>query len=758
MPDYNNFNNNMGDVVTGVETVKKSHTGLIAGIVAVVTAGAVTVVAGGGVAAYCLSDFVKNQVKMRVSSPEKYYAWINEENANDFAKKFAESYQKGLDKIDEGQTTNFSVKYEPTDDLKDLIIDEMDLDDEYEEDSQVIDIIQNIDYINLGAEGQTKNSLIDGSLYVDLNSDRLVTCEIASDSSAMDYFVRIPELTEKWLGVDAGKLIEENSYDDSEKTLIESYKKAMQDPASVITPEEIELEAARYVKVWNDCVGDVTLNKKETVTINDIDMNYAVVSVEIDEKKAHEIAKNFIESAKDDELLKEIMVDRLGAVSSKEYDNALDEALDEINDAAEENFGDEVITVNTYIDAKGKIRGVKVTGEDDYEEFMAIIGKDGDKVRGESYLLDGDKEPEFEIELTADGVNDVYSGNINFTSDDETASIEFDDFEIVNKDFGYFNAKTKFTIPDVDDPIAIDFTTDGDSQSIAGDVIIDGTDYGRITFTIGVKNGADPEIPSKNKAVMLDEPGEMEDVIKEYVTRDEFEDFVRDILEKIGLEEDLADDSAKAIGKNVFDSHKNNYDWDDDDYDYDYDWDDDDSSSAPKTTTKSDSSSKSTTTTTTATDTTYSFDSDDYISPEYDEAYIIVADKQYSQYYLGFGSNDLAKGSKFATVNGNGTYTVSIDAGDSEPNGFSVLGIALNDAEEEAKIKIKSVKIDGKDIAIENDAMFTNEFGLEAFIYADPTYIEYLEDELDDFKNAINADNIGKWKTIEITFEITDNE
>ena len=54
--------------------------------------------------------------------------------------------------------------------------------------------------------------------------------------------------------------------------------------------------------------------------------------------------------------------------------------------------------------------------------------------------------------------------------------------------------------------------------------------------------------------------------------------------------------------------------------------------------------------------------------------------------------------------------------------------------------------------------MFTNEFGLEAFIYADPTYIEYLEDELEGFKNAINADNIGKWKTIEITFEITDNE
>ena len=195
MPDYNDFNNNVGDVVTGVETVKKKHTGLILGFAAVVTAGAVAVVAGGGVAAYCLSDFVKNQVKLRISSPEKYYAWVNEENANDFAKKVSESYQKGLDKLDEGQSTNISLKYEATDEVKDLIIDEIGLDDEYEEDSQVIDIIQNIDSIAIGAEAQSKDSLIDGSVYWDLNDDRLITCDIASDTSAMEYFVRIPELT-----------------------------------------------------------------------------------------------------------------------------------------------------------------------------------------------------------------------------------------------------------------------------------------------------------------------------------------------------------------------------------------------------------------------------------------------------------------------------------------------------------------------------------------------------------------------------------
>ena len=755
MPDYNDFNNNVGDVVTGVETVKKKHTGLILGVAAVVTAGAVAVVAGGGVAAYCLSDFVKNQVKLRISSPEKYYAWVNEENANDFAKKVSESYQKGLDKLDEGQSTNISLKYEATDEVKDLIIDEIGLDDEYEEDSQVIDIIQNIDSIAIGAEAQSKDSLIDGSVYWDLNDDRLITCDIASDTSAMEYFVRIPELTEKWLGVDAGKLIEENTYSDEEKEVIDAYKKAMKDPASVITPEEIEQEVARYVKVWNDSVGDVSLNKKETVTINDIDMNYAVVSVEIDEKKANEIAKNFIESAKDDDLLKEIVVDRLEAVSSKEYDEALDNALDEIKDAAEEEFSDETVTVSTYIDAKGKIRGVKVEGEDEYEEFMIILGKSDDKVRGEAYLLDGDKEPEFEAELIADGKNDVYTGNIDFTTDDETFTIEFDDYEVVDEEYGYFKANTRFIIPDVDDPIAIDFTSDGKSQSIAGDIKIEGKNYGRLTFTFGFQNGADPSVPSKKNAVMISDPDELEDELEEYISEDDVKDFIEEILIKVGFDKDLAKEGAESAAKEIFNSYSNSgYDWDDDDYDYDYDWDDDDNnSSSAKTTTKADSSSSSATTTTKAAST-----SSEYISPEYDEAYIVVADKNFDNYYWGYDKGELAKGSKFVKVKGNGTFTASIDAGTADPEGFTVLGVSLSDVTDNASVKINSLKIDGQEIKLSGDAFVENDFGLEAIIYADESYSSYLTEDSDEFKNAADLSSIGKWKHIDITFEVTDNE
>ena len=232
-------------------------------------------------------------------------------------------------------------------------------------------------------------------------------------------------------------------------------------------------------------------------------------------------------------------------------------------------------------------------------------------------------------------------------------------------------------------------------------------------------------------------------------------DFIEEILIKVGFDKDLAKEGAESAAKEIFNSYSNSgYDWDDDDYDYDYDWDDDDNnSSSAKTTTKAGSSSSSATTTTKAAST-----SSEYISPEYDEAYIVVADKNFDNYYWGYDKGELAKGSKFVKVKGNGTFTASIDAGTADPEGFTVLGVSLSDVTDNASIKINSLKIDGQEIKLSGDVFVENDFGLEAIIYADESYSSYLTEDSDEFKNAADLSSIGKWKHIDITFEVTDNE
>ncbi|MDO4863282.1 MAG: hypothetical protein Q4A05_03840, partial [Ruminococcus sp.] len=501
MADINEFNNNAGDVVSGVEVVKKSKTGLIVGGIAALTAGAMAVVAGGGIAAYCFSDFVKNQVKLRVSSPESYYAWVYEKNADAAAKQISTAYSKSLDKFEAGQKASISLRYDATDEARDVIIDELDLDRESRNEER--DVIDKFTSITIGADGSSRDSLTSGKGYIDWNGERLVTADIATDNSTMDYFVRIPELTDKWLCVEAEKLIEENSYGDSEQEVMDAYKKAVQDPRSVISPEEIEELADRYIKVWNENIGDVRLEKKQTVTINDIDMNYSVVSVELTEKKLNEITQEFLRTAKDDALLKEIVVDRLHAADSDEYAEEIDDLIEEFND---DEAGDDIYTFDTYIDAKGTIRGFGLKTDNEYEEFLAVVGQKGEKVRGMCHFYDGDEEPDFTIELNAEEKNDVYSGTLDFVIDeDESWSLEFNDFEIVNDDYGYFNATTVLNIKSYDDEysIPLDFSTDGHSQAVAGDIVIDGKNYGTLTLSLGLETGAEPSIPSKSGAALL---------------------------------------------------------------------------------------------------------------------------------------------------------------------------------------------------------------------------------------------------------------
>jgi len=751
MPEFNDFNANAGDVVSGVETVKKSKTGLIVGGIAVLTAGAVAVVAGGGIAAYCFSDLIKNQVKLRLSSPESYYAWVYEKNADAAAKQFSTSYARGLDRYEAGQQTKISLRYDATQEAKDWLDDELFRYNIVDDDAKFV--LDNFSSITIGADGNSKDALLSGKAYVDWNDDRLVTFDYASDTSTMDYFVRIPELTDKWLGVETDKLIEENSYYESEKTVIDAYKKAMTDPRSVISPEEIEQIAARYIKVWNESVGDVQLEKKQSVTINDIEMNYTVVSVELTEKKIKEISENFITSAKDDALLQEIVVDRLSLMSASEYSENLDDMLEEIQEATSESDTN-TVTFDTFIDAKGVIRGFRLTGSEENQEFFAAVGKDGSKVRGKSHFYDGSEEPEYVLDLTAEESGKKYTGSLDFVIDeDEKFSLEFTDLEIVDEEYGYFNADTVLNITDYDDTysIPLTFTSDGQSESVSGNIVIEGTDYGKLTLTVGAQIGAEPSVPSKSSAHMLSSLDDPEDFWADYVSQDEMEKFLAGLFTKLGADDKLAAESAKDCAEDMYrtwDDDDYYDDWDDDDYDIDddddfddddYDIDDDD------------------------------WDDDDYYgiadgpSAEAGQAYLMLYDKDMEHFFYGDGGDFLSYGAKYADIKGDGTYTVSISADTPEykdnftamPNGLGILMIACEDTKgaNDAKIEVTSLDIDGKKYEVSKDIITeTDEDSFAAMLYSESN-LDFEDD--DDYKNGVDLSGIGSWKTITVTFKLT---
>ncbi|MDE6781712.1 MAG: hypothetical protein K2J40_09675 [Ruminococcus sp.] len=562
MSENINNNENFDNAVSGVEVVPKKKgkkIALISGITAVA-------LVGGGAAAYNLSDYVKNQVNLRVMKPANYYAWVTEENSKEFAAKARENYAKAYDKAQNGQSASVTLSYKASEEFKDYALNEI-LGEQYneyddEESKSIVKIITNLDEFSIGCKADVKDNLISGNAFAKLNGETLVNSDMAFDMENFDYFLRVPELTEQWLCMAMGE---------SMSDYLIGTESLMKNPYEYISPEQLEDLIIRYTNIWNETVSDVEVEKKETLDICDITVEYTVVSAELNEAKLAELFTNYLNEIRNDEVIKNIVVNEIGEYTEEEYYEEIDDMLNEIAEEDTSN-NDKTATVNTYIDPNGDIRGIRFTAND--EEVFIGLGKDGDNVRGEMYFAD-ENEKDFSIELYADETDGKYNGNIDFTEyyscdESETVSIEFTDYEVVNEDKGYVNANVTFIIPDVD-PIAVDFSTDGSSQDISYNINFDGTDYGTVTLSLSADDSAEVSIPSKDGAFVISPYMDSEPALEDYIPQENMKNFIYDILIKIGFSEELAQDGADDMMEEMY------YDYDDNDwetYDSDIDWDD----------------------------------------------------------------------------------------------------------------------------------------------------------------------------------------
>ena len=535
---------NFANSVSGVETAVKKGAGKK---VAIGAGAAAVVLVGGGVAAFNLSPLVENQVRKHIMSDKKYYAWVNEENAESVAKEIREEYEKSLDAYDKGTKGNVSLSYKPSDDAKAFLTD--DLAGEGEEAEQLIDIINNIGSVEIGADFNSKKSVVQYSLYGKLNDDQLITFDVLTDLEGMNLYARVPELTEKWLSIALGDAMSEaDSYELEEFMQYQDiFTDVLENPKDYLSPADLEKEITKYVAVWNDTVAEhAEVESSVSVDILDIEQKFSVSTVNVDADLELKLAKNMLKEIKNDDVIKNIACDKLELIDEDEYEDSIDEVLDML-DEGEDDFEDEAIEFKfkTYIDAKGKIRGIEIKG-DDYSGKL-IVGKDGDKVRGEAYA-EADDEEIFRAELVADG-DKKYTGDLDVVVEDESVfSLEFTDYEVVNEEKGFFNGTFTAIIPDVD-PITLTFEATDDSQAISYDIEISGTDYGVVTLSISQKEGSDVKVPDDTFEI---DPDADEIDLKQYVSQDEVENFIKGILTKIGLDDELASDAAKEAAEEIY--------------------------------------------------------------------------------------------------------------------------------------------------------------------------------------------------------------
>lgn len=582
--DQNNgFDNSQFDAAmsaSGVENVTKKSKGKKAALIGGISA---AVVVGGSAAAYGLSDTVKNQVKLRMSKPEKYYAWVTEKNSESLGEILSENYKKRLDNYEKGADIGFSVYYEANDNVKDMIIDEMFGDADSDETQKISDVIKNINKFSVSGNVKSKSGKVNSNFGIDLDDDRIVSLDAVMDTDAMDYFFRVPELKEKWIGTELSS-VEDMIGSES----VNMFRDILKDPASFLSPEELEEEVNKYAGVWSSFVSDVQLEKKEEIDICDISVNYTVATVELNDKDLDKLELEFLKELKKDDIIRGIVVDKLKIVDDEDYEDDIQSEIDDVKEDLDENDYDKdtVIAIDTYIDATGTIRGLGIDVDD--EQTYMVIGKDGDSIRGEIKVTDDEGEVPFSVKLTAEENGKKYSGDItiNYTEysykdDDDVeneAVVKFDDFEIVNEEKCYVNGTVAINIPDTD-PIDIVLSSDGKEQDVNFTIRADGEDYGNIGIKYSVNYGVDVDIPDKSDAVMVDVEELSDFDFDDYVTSDEISEFIKSRLEKIGFDKEMAERVAESVEDDIYGSGRGSS-WDDDDFDFDddedFDWDDDD--------------------------------------------------------------------------------------------------------------------------------------------------------------------------------------
>ncbi len=725
------YNYNSENSVSGVEPARKRKGAVIGGI----TAGVLVVAVGGGVAAYNFSDLVKNQVKLRISKPEDYYTWVTEKNTTETAAQLAESYRTYLDMQKDGQAAKTDVIFDLSDEATEMLSSVL-----AESDMENMGALNNLEQVKLTVDAKVKDSAVSGNILAAINEKEVISLDMAADYNAMDVFFRIPGLSDQWMTAVNG--------DDMVELTGESPSTSITDMSEIITPEELESLIIKYSDLYNSYISDVTIEKKEEVAISDITVNYTVAEMTLDSAKMEEIGNGFQNAVKEDELLKEIVVDRLKAMTAEEYEESLsdsDEAADE--EIIGESDEPQSLVIRTYIDAKGGIRGISASNpENSGDEVHFVIGQDEAEIRAEFIALEESEETlRMDIALTEKDEK-TYDGTVSVVSDGEEISAEISDLTVVNEKKGYMSGN--ISLKAAEQTFALALSADDNSQTASCDVVIEGTNYGKLTITSVDEKGAEITLPDKAEA--FDINGEDVDFPNDYVDQDKMTAFAKEVLMNIGLDEATSDELAAEFAEGIYYSYYSEDDWGYDDEltfegeidfdDAEFDIDDEDLYWEDMT----------------GADDPYA---DDIVYAEHNDAYLFVMDNTYMASYTGY-KDTLSYNAKVAEVKDNGTYTVSVTA-DTEgyknasygemPEGIAVLGVELYGDKnfEDSDITVKSVKIDGKEYKLATEPAIEKGdgyFSISLYTCEDLAW--------DDTVNAIDLSSVGEWTDIEITFEV----
>ncbi len=311
-----------------------------------------------GVAGAMNAKRLANLFKEKVSSPEEYYQYVEQENRDAALEEIDSAYDKMRENLKwQDKTQQMTCQIELGDTLKALASS------------------YGIESVGLVSNGKVAGNVVTGNAKLQINEKDAVSYNAYMDYSTGESYIQIPELT--------------SSYLDMTSTFQEASAEAsLENMYSIITNMDQYLPKTEQLNTLITTYSDIVFKNlknvkrsEDTLKVGDISKKYTKLDVTCDGEDVITISKKVLEQLKDDKVVKEL-VENINSDGYEAFQNMITEALDSMEETGEDTSADDAkMEMSVYVDKEAKIVGrvIKFTSDGESFEIKEVRPQDGAK-------------------------------------------------------------------------------------------------------------------------------------------------------------------------------------------------------------------------------------------------------------------------------------------------------------------------------------------------------------------------------------------
>lgn len=479
---------------------KKVVLGCLAGVVvAGVAVGAAGVANASKISAFYLKNF---------GSPVKYYRYVESEEVKRLAGSYGTLYGTYGDALEKNYTdASYDMSAEVSEAGKKHLEETMGIP------AAGWDWVDSISAS--GTVHATESALsYDGD--IKLNDTLLSNVNYVWDVDAVQMVVKLPELSDKYLGID--KTV--SGMSEMNKNMADTLKQIVEKQNDLPDKEKVKNVLERYGKIFLESTDDVDREKGVTVEAGDFSVKATKLTATWEGDNLASLSKELMTTMKDDKELEDIinslntMVDTEETLSYERFHDSIERELDHFD---EKDYEDDSLVMSIYVDGDNRVVGRDVEVN---EKEMISYKKPCKKDEFGLEMLVRDEMEKEKLTLSGTGkmTKGVLTGAFDLSIDDGgVIHLDVDKFELTDKkDAGSMDIT--ISCPEQDDVSSISpsligyrlrLIAEGGAEDGSVELIpmYEDEELGKISVAFKKAEPAEIKLPAKDEVIFVNESG-----------------------------------------------------------------------------------------------------------------------------------------------------------------------------------------------------------------------------------------------------------